>query len=84
MTTVCAKWFPVKRRAAIVGVMIVAVNLGSLCGNFLTPILVMKYGIPAMLKIQGVLCLFIGCAFMLLIRESEAAAPEARAIAVPE
>lgn len=77
MTIIGAKWFPVDQRASIVGVMVVAVNLGILCGNFTSPILAMKYGIPGMLKIQGILSLLIGTAFILLIRENPPTPPAA-------
>jgi MFS family permease len=77
MTIVSAKWFPVEQRSTIVGVMIVAVNLGILCGNFLSPILVVKYTIPGMLKIHGVLSLVISAAFLLLIRDNPPTPPAA-------
>ena len=77
MTIVGARWFPETQRASVVGVMIVAVNLGILCGNFFSPILVATYGIAGMLHIQGWLSLLIGAGFLLLVRDRPPTPPAA-------
>jgi MFS family permease len=54
VTTVAARWFPMKERATASGLGSLAIYLGILVGLALTPYLAQRWGIPGMLIIYGV------------------------------
>ncbi len=54
VTTVAARWFPMKERATASGLGSLAIYLGILLGLALTPYLVQRWNIPGMLIIYGV------------------------------
>ncbi len=54
ITTIAARWFPVKERATASGLASLAIYLGILAGVALTPYMVLRWGIPGMLIIYGV------------------------------
>ncbi len=54
VTTVAARWFPMKERATASGLGSLAIYLGILVGLALTPYLVQRWTIPGMLIIYGV------------------------------
>ncbi|MEW6441281.1 MAG: MFS transporter [bacterium] len=75
MTAVAARWFPVEQRATAIGIMLVAVFCGMMVGMGMTPLLAIRFGIPGMLKIYGIMALFIGVAFCAVVREAPPTPP---------
>jgi Na+/melibiose symporter-like transporter len=55
ITALCAKWFPLKERATATGLAVMAQFVGILIGMAATPFLKIRFGMPGMLKIYGVL-----------------------------
>jgi len=58
ISTVAAKWFPVRERATASGLVIVASFLGIAAGQIASPILFTKYGMASMLLIYGAAAAF--------------------------
>lgn len=68
-TTVAARWFGVRERATVVGLMTVAAFLGIVVGETATPSLVDRYGFGGMQLIYGVVTAVSGLVFLVLVRE---------------
>ena len=75
ITKVAARWFPINERATAAGLGSLALYLGIVAGMALTPYLTIKYGLPEMLYIYGVVSLISAFAFILLAREKPLTPP---------
>ena len=75
ITKVAARWFPINERATAAGLGSLALYLGIVAGMALTPYLTIKYGLPEMLYIYGVVSLISAFAFILLAREKPPTPP---------
>jgi MFS family permease len=75
ISTVAAKWFPIQERATASGLALVASFLGVGIGQVVSPILVLQYGIPAMLIITGVIAAASSVIFMVFTREKPPTPP---------
>jgi cyanate permease len=85
ITTVAARWFPIADRATASGLGSLAMYLGQVIALALTPFLVLRSGIPAMLLFYGVISLAGAVLFLALARErprvpASMAAAESRAL----
>ena len=69
LTSVSARWFPVKERATATGLGSLAMYVGIIAGLVLTPWLTIRSGIAGMLVIYGVISIFATVVFLLFIRE---------------
>ncbi|HEY5500892.1 MAG TPA: MFS transporter [Candidatus Humimicrobiaceae bacterium] len=70
ISTVAAKWFPVRERATASGLVIVASFLGIAAGQIASPILFTKYGMASMLLIYGAAAAFSTILFAIFTREA--------------
>jgi len=75
ISTVAAKWFPIKERATASGLVIVASFLGIAIGQVLSPLLFIKYGIEVMLLIYGSVAAATALIFVIFTRESPPTPP---------
>lgn len=75
LTTVAARWFPVKDRATITGLGSLAMYLGIILGMVLTPFVVGNAGIDGMLVIYGIAALVSAVIFLVFAREKPATPP---------
>lgn len=75
ITTVAAKWFPLKERATAVGVGVLFQYVGMMVGMVATPSLTIKYGIPGMLKIYGVAAAVLSVTYLIFVREEPPTPP---------
>ena len=75
ISTVAAKWFPIKERATASGLVIVASFLGIAIGQVLSPTLFIKYGIATMLLIYGVVAAVTALIFIIFTREAPPTPP---------
>ncbi|MBE3100897.1 MAG: MFS transporter [Firmicutes bacterium] len=75
ISTVAAKWFPIKERATASGLVIVASFLGIAIGQVLSPLLFIKYGIATMLLIYGVVAAATALIFVIFTREAPPTPP---------
>ena len=75
ISTVAAKWFPIKERATASGLVIVASFLGIAIGQVLSPLLFIKYGIATMLLIYGVVAAATSLVFIIFTREAPPTPP---------
>jgi cyanate permease len=69
MTTVAARWFPIRERAVASGLASLAVYLGIIVGMALTPSLVIRYGMGSMLLTYGIISAAATIIFMILVQE---------------
>jgi len=75
VTTVAARWFPMKERATASGLGSLAIYLGILIGLALTPYLVLQWGIPGTLIVYGVVSAAAMFAFFVFTRERPPSPP---------
>lgn len=75
ITTVAARWFPIKERATASGLGSLAMYVGIFLGLILTPYLTIHYGINRMLFIYGILSLLPVITFFLFVKERPATPP---------
>jgi MFS family permease len=75
ISTVAAKWFPIKERATASGLVIVASFLGIAIGQVLSPLLFIKYGIATMLLIYGAVAAATALIFVIFTREAPPTPP---------
>jgi len=85
VSTVAAKWFPMSERATATGLALVAGFLGIAVGQVTSPLLVVNYGIPAMLMVFGAAAAVSALIFVVFTREAPPTPPcppgqEARAL----
>jgi sugar phosphate permease len=75
VTTVAARWFPVRERATAAGLGSLAMYLGILVALVLTPYLTIQSQIPGMLLIYGIVSMIAAVVFFALIKERPPTAP---------
>jgi len=75
ISTVAAKWFPIKERATASGLALVANFLGIAIGQVLSPILFLRFGIANMLLIYGGIAAFTAIIFVIFTREAPPTPP---------
>jgi cyanate permease len=75
VTTVAARWFPVRDRATATGLGTLAIYLGIFLGLGLTPFLVQNSGIAGTLLVYGIAALVAAVLFFALMRERPATPP---------
>jgi MFS family permease len=75
VTTVAARWFPVRERATASGLGSLAMYLGIFLGLALTPYLMLHFGIGGMLVIYGVVSVLAALIFFIFARERPATPP---------
>lgn len=69
VTTVAARWFPIRERATASGLGSLAMYLGIVLGLALTPYLMIKSGIAGMLMIYGIVSVIAALVFFILAKE---------------
>src|SRR5512137_637437 len=75
VTTVAARWFPVRERATASGLGSLAMYLGIFLGLALTPILAIHYQIGGMLVAYGIASVVAALVFIVFARERPATPP---------
>ncbi len=75
VTTVAARWFPLRERATASGLGSLAMYLGIFLGLVLTPYLVLHGGMDSMLLIYGIAALVSAVVFLVFARERPATPP---------
>jgi MFS family permease len=75
VTTVAARWFPMKERATASGMGSLAIFVGILIGLAVTPFLVLRFDIPGMLTVYGILAAIAMFAFFFFVRERPPSPP---------
>ena len=75
ISTVAAKWFPIKERATASGLALVANFLGIAIGQVLSPVLFLRFGITNMLLIYGGVAAFSAVIFIVFTREAPPTPP---------
>ncbi len=69
VTTVAARWFPIRERATAAGLGSLAIYIGILLGLALTPYLTVQSGIGSMLVAYGIVSVIAALVFFLFARE---------------
>jgi sugar phosphate permease len=75
VTTVAARWFPVRERATAAGLGSLAMYLGILVALVLTPYLTIQSQIPGMLLTYGIVSMIAVVVFFALMKERPPTAP---------
>ena len=75
ITSVAARWFPVRERATAAGLGSLSMYLGIAGGMLLTPLLTLGSGISGMLLIYGIIAIVAVALFFLLVKERPPTAP---------
>jgi len=75
ITTVAARWFPLRERATASGLGSLAMYLGIFLGLALTPILAIRYQIGGMLVAYGIASIVAALVFIVFARERPATPP---------
>ena len=75
VTTVAARWFPVRERATASGLGSLAMYLGIFLGLALTPILTVRFQIAGMLVVYGILSVVAALVFFVFAKERPATPP---------
>jgi cyanate permease len=75
ITTVAARWFPIRERATASGMGSLAIYLGIFTGLALTPILYNRSGIASLLLTYGVASLVAAAIFLIFVRERPPSPP---------
>ena len=75
VTTVAARWFPIRERATATGLGSLSMYLGIFGGLALTPFLSIQYGIARMLIIYGILSVISAVVFFIFAREKPLTPP---------
>ena len=68
ITKLAARWFPVDERATAVGLGTLALYLGIFVSMLITPILMIKYSLPGMLVIYGILAVVSAIVFLVFAK----------------
>lgn len=69
LTTVAARWFPIRERATAAGLGSLAIYLGIIVGLVLTPFVTIQAGMGSMLLVYGIVSLFAALVFFAFARE---------------
>ncbi|MGB8215297.1 MAG: MFS transporter [Anaerolineales bacterium] len=75
VTTVAARWFPVRERATASGLGSLAIYLGIFLGLIVTPYLTLHFQIGGMLLAYGVVSVFAALVFIVFAKERPATPP---------
>ena len=75
VTTVAARWFPIRERATASGLGSLAMYVGIFLGLALTPFLTLKYQIAGMLVAYGIASVVAAVVFFIFARERPATPP---------
>lgn len=75
ISTVAARWFPIRERATASGLALVASFLGVGIGQVASPLLILRYGIPAMLLMTGAAAAVSAVLFLVFTREAPPTPP---------
>ena len=76
MTTIAARWFPVRERATATGLATLSLYLGPLVAMILTPVLVLRVGMVNTLWIYGIAAAVAASVFLIFAREHPPTPPE--------
>jgi len=74
-TKVAARWFPIQERATAVGLAAVGNFLGTGIGLVLTPLLILRFPIPTVSLLYGILATVSAVLFIVLAREAPPTPP---------
>jgi len=80
MTTIAARWFPIRERATATGLGTLALYLGPLVAMILTPVLVLHVGMERMLLIYGIAAVVAAVIFLAIARDHPPTPPESGAV----
>ncbi len=69
VTVMAARWFPLKERATAAGIAVLFQYLGIIVAMAATPFLAIKYTIPGMLNIFGVISIISAIVFFVFVKE---------------
>lgn len=75
VTTVAARWFPIRERATAAGLGSLAIYVGIMAGMALTPLLTLASSINTMLLIYGIAAVIIAFIFFMIARERPPSPP---------
>jgi cyanate permease len=75
LTTVAARWFPVRERATAAGMGSLAMYVGIVAGLAITPYLILQHSIVEMLIIYGAVALVSSLVFLIFSREQPPSPP---------
>jgi MFS family permease len=75
LTTVSARWFPIRERATATGLGSLASYLGIVAGLVLTPFLFIHSGMSGMLIIYGIIAIIAAIVFLIFSRENPPTPP---------
>lgn len=75
ITTVAARWFPIRERGTASGLGSLSIYLGIFLGLLVTPLLTSHFHIPGMLITYGIISMVFALAFILFARERPVTPP---------
>ncbi|MBW2366088.1 MAG: MFS transporter [Deltaproteobacteria bacterium] len=75
ITALCAKWFPLDERATAGGLAVMAQFAGIVVGMAVTPFLVIKFGIPGMLNVYGIITVICAVLFLIFVKAAPPTPP---------
>ncbi|GAP12329.1 sugar phosphate permease [Longilinea arvoryzae] len=75
VSTVAGRWFPIQERATASGLALVASFIGIAIGQVTSPILALRYGIPTMAMIFGILAAVSAALFLVFTRDAPLTPP---------
>jgi MFS family permease len=75
ITTVAARWFPIRERGTASGLGSLSIYLGIFLGLLVTPMLTSRFHVPGMLIIYGIVSVISALAFIVFARERPATPP---------
>jgi MFS family permease len=75
ITTVAARWFPIRERGTASGLGSLSIYLGIFLGLLVTPLLTSRFHIPGMLITYGIISMVFALAFILFARERPVTPP---------
>ncbi|MDD5371334.1 MAG: MFS transporter [Anaerolineaceae bacterium] len=75
ISTVAARWFPIQERATASGLAMVAGFIGIAIGQVTSPLLVLRFGIPQMQLLFGMIAAVSAVVFLLFTRDAPPTPP---------
>jgi MFS family permease len=75
VTTMAAKWFPLRERATAAGIAVLCQFVGIMVGMAATPFLTIKYGIPGMLRFYAIVAVVSSISFLIFFKEKPPTPP---------
>ena len=76
ITSLTARWFPLKQRATAAGLAVMAQFIGIVIGMAATPFLAIKFGIPGMLNIYGAVAVAGTVCFFIFMKPAPPTPPD--------